>query len=259
MSPWCKRTPAQLICQNSMRAVEEVRRRPFLIVAAPAAAGIVVADAISNPASVFLSATGCALLACLLLRAASGPRLVLGWALVGLAAGLARGEWSQYRPRNDIVHLDGDVQARIVGEVLEAPVAGSFPLEIETIEIGKESANWTGRVRVRLYGPEVALSGGERVSLTGHLRPLREPTNPGVYDWAAASRRRGLGATFAASEPVVVLTPPPSFRLRTMVDRARGWLRGLLAQHAPPDVAALQAALLFGSREELPEDLTTAL
>ncbi|HEY3227062.1 MAG TPA: DUF4131 domain-containing protein, partial [Planctomycetota bacterium] len=153
-----------------MRAVEEVRRRPFLIVAAPAAAGIVVADALSNPIPAFFAAAACALLACLLLRNSSGPRLVFGWALIGLAAGLARGEWSEYRPRHDIVHLDRDVQARIVGQVLEAPLAGSFPLEIETIEIGEKPANWTGRVRVRLYGSEVALTGGERVAVTGRLR-----------------------------------------------------------------------------------------
>jgi len=242
-----------------MRAVEELRRRPFLIVAAPAAAGIVAADALPHPATSCLVAAGCVVLACLLFRSPSAPRLVLGWTLIGLAAGLARGEWSEYRPRNDIVHLDQEAEARIVGEVVEAPVAGSFPLEIETIEIDEKSAPWTGRIRVRLYRQEVVLTGGERIAITGRLRPLRPPTNPGVYDWAAASRRRGLGATFAASEPVVVLTPPSPFRLRTMIDRARAWLRGLLARHAPPEVAALQSALLFGSREDLPEDLTLAL
>lgn len=97
------------------------------------------------------------------------------------------------------------------------------------------------------------------MAVEGRLRPLRPPTNPGVSDRSSALERLGLGAVLTTSRPVTILEPASPFRVATWIDRARNGLRNLLARHAPPEVAALQAALLLGCREELPADLTTAL
>ncbi len=241
-----------------MSAVEALRRRPFLVVAAPVAAGIALSD--SLPGSALLWPP----LAVIPIVAILCRRHPLAWALIGLAAGVARGEWNQSRPESDVRRLDRELEARVTGKVLEAPRfysadSGSFPLEIESVEADGRAAPWTGRVRVQFYRAPPVLAGGEKVALEGRLRPLRPPGNPGMYDRAAALERLGLGAVLTVSRPPAVLESATRFRLATITDQARAALRQSLARHAPPDVAAFQAALLLGSREELPPDLTLAL
>jgi competence protein ComEC len=189
---------------------------------------------------------------------------VAGWILIGLLAGLARAEWSQHRPPSDVRNLPATSTARITGRLASAPglyspASGRFPLDIDGLEIDGKPAPWRGRILVNFYREPPALIGGERVAIEGRLRPLRPPTNPGVYDRAARLDRDGLGATLSTSRPIQVLEPALTFRPTAWMDGARAGLRDLLARHAPPDVAAFQSALLFGSREDLPPELTTSL
>ena len=241
-----------------MAAAEALRRRPFLVVAAPLAAGIALSEAIPGSSLFWPSLIAVPIVVILF------GRRPLAWAVIGLAAGTARGEWSQVRPPTDVRFLERELDARVAGKVRDAPrfyspTSGSFSLEIESIEVDGRPTNWTGGVRVQFYRALPPLTGGETISVEGRLRPLQRPTNPGVFDRAAALERDGLGATLTTSRPVIVLAPASPFRLATWTDRTRNALRNLLARHAPPEVAALQAALLLGCREELPPDLTTAL
>jgi hypothetical protein len=236
-----------------MEVGEALRRRPFLVVAVPLSAGI----ALSQP---FLFWPAIAALPALGLLAARWPRSrILCWMFIGLAAGVAREEGRRLRPSTDIGRLERPVEAKVVGHVLEAPRfyspgSGSFPLRIESVEVDGRPAPWTGDVRVQFYRAPPPLTGGEVIAVEGRLLPLQAPTNPGVFDRAAALERLGMGATLSTSRPMTVVRAPPPFRVATWTDRARSGLRGLLARHAPPEVAALQAALLFGSREELPPE-----
>lgn len=255
------------------RGVEELLRRPFLIVAAPALVGVVIAESLPHLAWRAEAGAAIAGLTLLFFR----RRLGLGiaaWALLGLAAGLARAEWSRLLPDLDVSRLTDEVQVRVRGEALEAPrlfatlgdvserhaaPSGSFPLEIESLEVDGRTAPWTGRIRVQFYDQEIPLTGGEKIMATGKIRPLKPPTNPGVFDRAAALRRQGLGAVLIVSGPLTVLRPAPALRIGTMLHGGRSSLRGLLARHSPPEVSAFQSALLFGSREDLPERATLAL
>ena len=241
-----------------MAPAEALRRRPFLVVAAPLAVGIALSDALPGPAVLWPC------LAAIPIAAILGHRRPLAWALIGFAAGMARNEWSQFSPPTDVRFLDRDLEARVTGKVREAPRvyspdSGSFSLEIDSVEVDGRPTPWSGRIRIQFYRAPPHLTGGETVSLEGRLRPLRPPTNPGVSDRAATLERQGFGATFTTSRPMTVVEPAPAFRVATWTDRARAGLRDLLARHAPPEVAALQAALLLGSREDLSPDLTTAL
>jgi competence protein ComEC len=255
------------------RAVEELLRRPFLIVAAPALAGIVLAETLPHIAFLVAAVAALAGLTLLLFRRRIGLGIA-AWAFLGLAAGLARAEWSRLRPEHDVSRLTEEVPVRVRGEALEAPrlfvtlsdvaerhatPSGSFPLEVGSMEIDGKPGPWTGRVRVQFYEKDISLTGGEEILVTGKIRPLKSPTNPGVFDRAATLRRQGLGAVLILSGPVTILRPAPALRVRTLLHRARASLRGLLGRHAPPEVSAFQAALLFGSREELPERATLAL
>ena len=241
-----------------MSAAEALRRRPFLAVAAPLAAGVAL-----PPAG--LLEISLAALPLLALASWRWPRIRLAcWILIGLSAGIARAEWSRLRPSTDVRRLDTEVEVLVTGRVIEAPRFlgsgfGSFPLEISSVEFEGRPAPWTGRVRVQFYRDIPELKGGEKVSIEGRLRPLPRSTNPGVFDRAAALERQGLSATLVASRSLSIVSPASGFRLAAWTDRIRGALRDLLARHAPPEVAALQAALLLGSREELPPELTTAL
>jgi competence protein ComEC len=216
--------------------------------------GIAASDAIRGSA-LFWPALA-ALPLCLVAARWNGAR-VAAIAVAGLAAGVARAEWNQAKPTTDVSQFSADSVVRLTGIVLEpprffGPESGMFPLELDSVD-------WTGKVRVQFYRAIPPLSGGDRISIEGRLRPLAPPTNPGMFDRAAWLERLGFGATVTTSKPIEILERGSSIRVSAWMDNARSGLRALLARHARPDVAALQSALLFGSREELPPDLTTAL
>src|SRR5262247_1252109 len=94
-----ERTGSGFICRNRVR--EALRRRPFLIVSAPLGAGILLAD--SLPGSALLWPALGALPILFLFR-----RRVAAWALIGLAAGVARGDTSEWRPDDDVRNVDRD-------------------------------------------------------------------------------------------------------------------------------------------------------
>src|SRR5688572_27072160 len=128
-----------------MAVAEGLRRRPFLVVAAPVAAGIALSEALPAGALLWPSLATLPLLGYL---AARRPRFrLLCWALIGLAAGAGREEWSRHRPPTDVRHLDRDVEVRLVGRVLDAPHfyssgSGSFLLDIESVTLQGHPQVW---------------------------------------------------------------------------------------------------------------------
>lgn len=210
------------------------------------------------------------------IRAWPAPLVFAAAAAFGFAAGYARQEWCEHLPATHISRLGDTEHVALRGEVADtpriflaledvaerhAPPSGFFPLDIHEMEIEGHAAPWRGRVRVQFYQRHLSLRAGDQVWVSGRLRALRPPTNPGVYDRAAALKRDGIGAVLiaGAGDPVTLIQPRSPLRLRAVIDAVRAAIRDTLARHTEGGAAALQSALLIGSRENLPQDFTSAL
>ncbi len=254
------------------RILEELELRPFLVAAPPLMAGLLLASArdfhpVLAPAALALALV--ALLLALRHRRSAALKLLLASA-VAFSAGAWRQELWERVPADDVSLRTARDPVEVTGRVVEPPRrfpslrdvserhqprGGAFLLDVEDVA-GRPAS---GRLRVQYYGPDVALGGGETVSLKGRIRPVAPASNPGVYDRAAAMRREGVGAVLTIQEGPRVVREAPLMSPARWLASTRARLAALLSAHARPEVASLQAALLLGSREDLPPSFSESL
>lgn len=253
--------------------VEEVETRPFVAIAVPVIAGIACASSLPLWAGWIPLGVG----AVVALGGRRRRRLLLaGGALAAFGAGAARQACND-RPASDDVAMSAPAaRAEIVGIVAEpprrfaaigdvheshAPPGGFFVLEAHEVTVEGRRRAASGRVRIQYYEHRPGFTGGETVHAVGRLRIPDPPSNPGTFDRAAALRREGVRSILVVGrdDPLSLRAPAPIMSPGRALTGLRDRLRALLAAHAPAEVAALQSALLLGSREELPDDFTRAL
>jgi len=118
----------------------------------------------------------------------------------------------------------------------------------------------SGRCRTTVPGEADGLAAGQRVELVGTLARPRPPDNPGQYDWAAASRRRGILTTFRVSLPsgAKVLDGPAAWP-----ERAYWHARAAARQHWESTGDAVSGkllnALILGERSPALRELNRAM
>ena len=204
--------------------------RPALVLATALAVGIVLATKlVSLPFGVWvgllLGAIGVALIAGFTSRKriVSLKRLTLA-IIVGLAAtsvgGLRMSLW-QHLPENDIsfladaaeAHEDSTGEATITlwGHIDKPPESLTygtrFVLSVDSAARSAGSQAVRGQVQVLLgksrYGESAvfpALHTGDRVEVTGDLRPVPRKRNPADFDYGAFLQRRGIHGTMGIYE-----------------------------------------------------------
>ncbi|RME40897.1 MAG: ComEC family competence protein, partial [Planctomycetota bacterium] len=129
-----------------------------------------------------------------------------------------------------------------------------FLLEAERIRGERGWIETRGRLQVFVDEPLLALRAGDRVEVTGWLRALSPPRNPGGFSWDRYARRRGIegGLSCAYRENVRIVERHPrrsSWR-RTFRRRAEGWLLGGI-EETGEETGGLLEALILGRRSQL--------
>jgi competence protein ComEC len=121
-------------------------------------------------------------------------------------------------------------------------------LDVERVDDTARS----GRLQVTVHGAAPPLTTGQRVRAPVRLHPAHGFQNPGVFDYGAWLRRRGIHVvgSVSADRLVVLDAPAPPWNVQT-----RRWAIGTIARALPPASAALLAGLLLGDRSALPADI----
>jgi competence protein ComEC len=167
-----------------------------------------------------------------------------------------------------LVRLEGEV----VTALLAAPsppaddAAGRggagvrFVLGSVHADFGAGFAPLPGRVVVVLPAATQSLHRGTRVALVGREVPPRAARNPGEIDGTRARRRAGIRAVVAArsAAAIEVRALPPAHRLAPRLDALRERCVATLHAHLAPRAAGLAAALLFGVRDGVEDELLRA-
>ncbi|MBP2017392.1 competence protein ComEC [Symbiobacterium terraclitae] len=177
--------------------------------------------------------------------------------LAALAAfGALRCAYVQTAGRGNLSAWEGQ-QVSLVGTVVSEPElrpSGGAAYVVAAEAVGGHPAR--GRVRItQRYGQQPAF--GERIAVSGRLAPPLGPRHPGGFDEAAYLARQSVYLVMESGPPERLgpgaLDP---FRRAAVAVRLR--LEGVLRQALPEREAALMAGLLFGSRSDLPDDVSAA-
>ncbi|MDX2115673.1 MAG: ComEC/Rec2 family competence protein [Planctomycetota bacterium] len=163
------------------------------------------------------------------------------------------------------------VRAGRLGRFLPSEPLTRFVLRVDEVQAGGPPRPASGRLWVRLNGIS-DLPAGQRVRMTGVVRSLRPPSNPGDTFTPARALARGFGGTIDVDSPDAIEPLPidsPLTRLRAHLHRisarlhagASAWLQSPADAPVDPgadEPRALLAALLLGEDDMAASELRDA-
>ena len=194
--------------------------------------------------------------------------LTLGIGVAVVALGGARFALWRVVPPNDLAHLaalaDSDLtlEGRVAEHAATTERGIRFVLDADTARGDRAAHAVSGRVQVALWQPRDSaapritypdLQAGDRVRLRGTLGPLRPRRNPADFDYGAWLARRGIRATFAASDSgAVAVLARDAGPLDRLANATRQHVRRSLHRHVPDaEARAVLAALLLADRSRI--------
>lgn len=224
-------------------------KRPALWTAAALALGIAVAQWLRPHPGLALGAV----VAPFVYYAVTQRRLALVLLVSAGALCAVFFSWSQTAGRGDLAVWAGD-KVTLTGTVITDPElrqqrGGTYVVRAEQAD----GLPAHGKVYVTQWGARVP-GFGERVDVSGTLKPPLGPKIPGGFDQAAYLARQGVYLTLETGE-AAIRGPGSINPLQRAAVAARLRLERSLKASLPERDAALMAGLLLGSRSDLPDDI----
>lgn len=155
-----------------------------------------------------------------------------------------------------------DSRVELVGVIIEdADIRNDkvfYLLEAKRIEVeGKEQAI-SGRVRVTVYNTEEVFEYGDVVSVSGILREVEEPGNPGQFNYKKWLERRGIFVVmYVWDENNIekISTADVSFIKSLAYDLKQKFIE-VLFNTLPKEHAGLMQGMLFGERGLITDEMS---
>ena len=235
------------------------QRLPFVGLLACASAGILLAANATLGSGIFLAACAVALMVWVFARRSIGIYLA-----VAAAFGALQVWQSRESPAANLARDIGKTQyiATATGIVVGEPITyqknkNRFTLKLESLE-------WNGKVGQSNSDILVVTRGeaprcGDRVQLTGSLRQIPPPRNPGQFDAKRVLALRGITCEIVASAPqdFSIIQEKAGFALLRIAGDCRRWMEATLRKGISEDavVSNLLAGMVLGVTSEIPDDL----
>lgn len=122
-------------------------------------------------------------------------------------------------------------------------------LEATAFRRGEQWLPATGRVRITMNGPCLALAVGDAIEAVGKLSEPAFPLNPGEFDQAARLGDDQIRAVLHVDQPldsVRIVSKRRAGDWMGWIGVVRTWGRQVLTEHMPPQTAPVAVALLLG-------------
>ena len=168
-------------------------------------------------------------------------------------------------PDTHVVHLADARSITLGGTVAGTPDRQSrrtrFVLNTQWAESKGEIRPVTGTIRVTVAGDCPPVSRGDRVTVSGRVRRIRNFHNPGSFNYERYMAFRKIWATVyvpAARFTLLASNPPAGVRKR--VDQLRSRIQTVIgaATGEASDATGVLTALIVGDRRSVPDDLREA-
>ncbi|MFA7234778.1 MAG: ComEC/Rec2 family competence protein [Terrimicrobiaceae bacterium] len=235
------------------------QRLPFLGLLLAAIGGILFSDVVSWPSAVFCALAGLFLVAGFLpLR---GPWILLSVAGAFACAHVWQTRESTSRRLADLVE-DGRFLVVAEGRVSSDPAPHGaaherFTMRVERLELeGKELRS---SARVAVVVPAPAPAQGDRVRVTGSLRVIEPPRNPGEFNAKAWMARNGVTCQIevAATGDLTIVRKASRYSLVSVANRSRQWMENTLRLgiSGDPVVCDFLAGMVLGVTAAIPAAL----
>jgi len=234
------------------------QRLPFLTLLGCAIAGIVLAARLPVPSAFWCSSSLLAAVAFIFRRKLSlfAALVVCGFAAIHLWQSL------ESPARRLAAKLDDHsllVNAR--GVVASQPRSftngrASFSFQITSLERGATTLTLPLQVVVDWAGPAPAY--GDEIRLTGALRNLTPPRNPGQFDFAAWLARQGIFSGLRIEHPAdaKILRHDRGNPFIAFALKSRAWMQATLTRDInDPVIADLLSAMILGDSSSLPQEI----
>ncbi|MEA3428339.1 MAG: DNA internalization-related competence protein ComEC/Rec2 [Thermodesulfobacteriota bacterium] len=154
---------------------------------------------------------------------------------------------------NHITHFTDNHPWKIVGIVDKNPAVCNNRLKIilrvETLGRDNSSFPVTGKIRVTVIKPFHDIFVGDRLSLTGKIRSIRNFNNPGGFNYKRyMAFKKIYGSTYAHGKRIVILTRNSDPWINTIIEKARNKISDLIDKTGDGEQHGVLKALIIGNR-----------
>lgn len=198
------------------------------------------------------------LFAVLFLRLLDYYRVIL--ILVAAAAGGIAFFYALQPPVSGLAGFSGS-PLYLEGTIAEEPLFhedhSAYLLNVDLVETGQEGFSVSGTLLVKIYGAESdSYRFGERLGLRGEIVEPRGQRNPGGFDYRYYLRSQGVDALiYPLPAQVSSLGAGSVSNITASAISLRSSLIKTIEANLPSPSAELLAAILFGQRERLPDEI----
>ena len=156
-------------------------------------------------------------------------------------------------PPNHITYFTDNHRWKIVGVVDKNPAIYNnrlrIILRIETLGRDNSSFPVTGKIRVTVTKPFPDISVGDRLSLIGKIRSIRNFNNPGGFNYRRYMAFKKIwGSAYVPGKRVVILNRNSDPGINTIIEKARNKISDLINKTGEGDQQGVLKALIVGDR-----------
>ncbi len=162
--------------------------------------------------------------------------------------------WAAPRfPSNHITHFTDNHQWKIIGVVDKNPTASNnrlrIILRVETLGRDNSSFPVLGKIRVTVIKPFPDIFVGDRLSLIGKIRSIRNFNNPGGFNYRRYMAFKKIwGSTYVLGKRIVILTRNSDPGINTIIEKARNRIADLIDKTCEGKQQGVLKALIVGDR-----------
>ncbi len=166
-------------------------------------------------------------------------------------------------PSNHIMHFTDNHRWKIVGVVDKNPVASNnrlrIILRVETLGRDNSSFPVLGKIRVTVTKPFPDIFVGDRLSLIGKIRSIRNFNNPGGFNYRRYMAFKKIwGSTYVLGKRIVILTRNSDPGINTIIEKARNRISDLIDKTGKGSQQDVLKALIVGDRTGIAKNIGAA-
>lgn len=166
-------------------------------------------------------------------------------------------------PSNHIIHFTDKHPWEIIGVVDKNPAAYNnrlrIILRVETLGQDNRSFPVTGKIRVTVTKPFSDIFVGDRLSLIGKIRSIRNFNNPGGFNYRRYMAFKKIwGSTYVPGKKIVILARNSDPGINTIIEKARNRISNLIDKTGEGSQQGVLKALIVGDRTGIAKNIRAA-